>query len=188
MSNETEWKVERPDWWPDGPWMTEPDKVNWKTKAGLPGMIVRSKSGHLCGYVAVAKGHPCYGRDFTSDHERNEDGDPDYDRPIANPVHDLRVHGGITYAAACAGAICHVPEPGEPDDVWWLGFDCIHSGDWNPSAMAPYLRDRRMPGEAPWPELYRDISYVTGEVETLAEQLATMTNRVPPHPTRTGER
>lgn len=155
MSEGSEHKVERPDWWPQGPWMTEPDKINWTTKAGLPGMIVRSQSGNLCGYVAVTKGHPLYGRGMSDD-----------------DVTELNCHGGITYASACRGSICHVPEPGEPDDVWWFGFDCAHSGDWRPANMAPYLGElARMPGEGPCFDEYRDVPYVTRDVERLASQL-----------------
>ena len=37
--------------------------------------------------------------------------------------------------------ICHIPDQGEPDDVWWLGFDCLHGGDLAPGMMAfPELR------------------------------------------------
>jgi hypothetical protein len=162
VSNEAEYKVERPDWWPAGPWMTEPDKVNWKTEAGLPGMIIRTKSGHLCGYVAVTKEHPLF-----------EVGYGDGEWP-ESPEGRIEVHGGLTYSAKCAGNICHVPEPGEPDDVWWFGFDCAHSGDWSPSSFAPYLRHQRMPGEGPCFDAYRDIAYVRGEVESLARQLADM--------------
>jgi hypothetical protein len=160
VSEGSEHKVERKDWWPEGPWMTEPDKVNWRTKAGLPGMIVRSQSGNLCGYVAVPKGHPAYRADMSDER-----------------LYDLSVHGGVTYASACKGSICHVPEPGEPDDVWWIGFDCAHSGDWRPSAAAPYLGDLASMPSA-WEE-YRDIHYVTREVEHLARQLVEMDR--PPH-------
>ncbi len=176
MSVDGEYKVERPEWCPPGPWMTEPDKVVWKTAAGLPGMIVRNKSGNLCGYVAVTKGHPCYEDSYLSRYEKDADGEDDYNRPLPNPVDDLRVHGGITYGNKCGGHICHVPEPGDPDDVWWLGFDCAHSGDWSWSDAAPYLKDLRKlpaPDGSPWPaDVYRDLSYVRHEVESLAEQLA----------------
>ena len=146
MSTEKEHKVDR-EHWPPGPWNDEPDKVNWTTKVGFPGMIVRSSLGGLCGYVAVAKGHPAYGQNYD---DVNVD-----------------VHGGLTYADACSGTVCHVPEPGEPDNVWWLGFDCCHAGDWHPPSYSglrdtfPYTGER-----------YRDIAYVTEEVESLAKQLA----------------
>jgi hypothetical protein len=133
--------------WPNGPWMTEPDRKEWR-RAGFPCLIRRvSHSGALCGYVAVPPGHPWHGKSY-------DDIEAD-------------VHGGLTYAAACRGDICHVPAPGEPDDVWWLGFDHAHAWD-------------RMPGtEARNPNLgafdgsvYRDMTFVTAGVEALADQAA----------------
>lgn len=157
MSNPTEYRVERPDWWPEGPWMTEPDRVDWTTEAGLPGLILRTRSGHLCGYVAVLPGHPYHGVEYNAG---------DYPK---SPEGEINVHGGLTYSGKCSGNICHVPKPGKPDDVWWFGFDCAHSGDWHPSDYAPYLGNlRSMPGGF---NQYRDVPYVTREVERLAKQL-----------------
>ncbi len=142
MSTETEPLAVDRTHWPAGPWNDEPDKVNWTTKTGLPGMIVRNGLGGLCGYVAVSKDHPDYGQH--------------YDEVGAD------VHGGLTYADKCSGHVCHVPEPGQPDDVWWLGFDCVHSGDAHPPSYA----GGQMSG------VYRTIAWVTAEVEALAAQLA----------------
>lgn len=176
MSNndELEVKVDRTGWDP-GPWDSEPDKLNWRTRAGLPGMIVRNRQGALCGYVAVTKGHPCFERSYSSTYEAGPDGEPDFARPLPNPVDALSVHGGITYGDKCQHAICHVPEPGEPDDVWWLGFDCNHAGDYAPADAR--WRKEAMPGKAHLfacgsHETYRDLAYVREEVESLAAQLA----------------
>lgn len=148
---EKERKVDRTGWG-EGPWDGEPDKLVWKTKAGLPGMIVRNEFGALCGYAAVAKGHPLYGQSY--------DGT------------DLSAHGGLTYADKCAGNICHVPEPGEPDDVWWFGFDCNHAFDLAPG-MRAHMRKIGAPRSLdPEYDVYRDLAYVKEEVESLAEQLA----------------
>lgn len=60
--------------------------------------------------------------------------------------------------------ICHVPEEGEPQRVWWFGFDCSHSGDITPS----YDFSRRCAfGDA----VYRDVEYVREQVAALAAQL-----------------
>ncbi len=128
--------------WVPGPWQTEQDKLNWTTKAGLPGMIVRNYMGILCGYVAVTKEHPLYGSGYDNV--------------------DVSVHGGLTYANKCTGAICHTPEPGESDDVWWFGFDCGHGGDLTPRHLGEFLRNG---------DVYRTIAYVQDEVENLAAQL-----------------
>jgi hypothetical protein len=126
MTTETEiqaWKAQidlmRPHWGP-GPWDDEPDREEWRTEAGLPALIQRGPIGALCGYVAVPPGHPWHGLERTD---------------VPDEAHDAS-WGGVNYAARCAGSICHVPEPGEPDDVWWLGFDAGHYNDITPIAVA----------------------------------------------------
>jgi hypothetical protein len=151
--------------WSNGPWDNEPDKMQWTdADTGLPCMIQRNHFGALCGYVGVSRAHPDYGKDY----EQVE----------------VSVHGGLTYAATCdpwfdpetGQGICHVPEPGEPDDVWWLGFDCGHAFDLSHgldahyrklagSELAPYGNDgTRM-------ETYCDMVYVRAECALLALQL-----------------
>src|SRR5437868_461399 len=96
---------------PPGPWDNEPDRLEWR-HAGLPCLMNRNRSGVWCGYVAVPPGHPFHGASY--DDER---------------TYDLPSHGGLTFSSTCSGEICHVPQPGEPDDVWWFGFDCNHGYD-----------------------------------------------------------
>jgi hypothetical protein len=131
--------------WPPGPWTDEPDRVEFE-HAGLPCLINRNHMGALCGYVAVPTGHPWHGRNY-SDDEISVD-----------------VHGGLSYSHKCQCEICHKPKPGEPDGVWWFGFDCGHCWDLIPVTLTyGFSLDR---------EVYRDIAYVRREVESLAEQLA----------------
>lgn len=121
MMNEQTWIYdERP--WPDGPWMSEPDKVQWTDPmTGLPCLAVRHPdNGHWCGYVGVNPGHPLHGHKYTE-------------------IDDvIDVHGGLTYSDECEPSeepgrgVCHVPGPGEPDHVWWFGFDCMHYNDVSP--------------------------------------------------------
>ena len=80
-------------------------------------------------------------------------------------VRGISVHGGLTYADKCSGSICHDPDDGEPDDVWWFGFDCAHSGD-----VCPWM-DRHYQSEH---EKYKDVRYVESEVASLAKQLKAM--------------
>lgn len=148
MSDPMEWKVDRTGW-PNGPWDGEPDRVEWRDEAtGLPCLIVRNRMGALCGYVAVPPGHPMH-----CDTQPRPSGDDD-------PADRLQVHGGITYGSKCAGHICHVPNPGEPDDVYWFGFDMAHCDDRVPSMM-------KYDGD-----VYRDVAYVQAECAKLAAQLA----------------
>lgn len=143
--------------WGDGPWQNEPDKRQWRDEAtGLPCLIVRNW-GAWCGYVGVSRGHPLYGASYDDDR-----------------AEDIDVHGGLTFAGPCrpgneTHAICHKVEPGEDDDVWWLGFDCNQCGDFDPDMARGRGRGLfRTPCED---ETYRDIAYVTKEVQKLAAQL-----------------
>jgi hypothetical protein len=148
-----EWTfVNRSGWsTPHGPWDAEPDKRQWMDpETGLPCLIRRGPSGALCGFVGVPREHPAHGEDY-------------------NDV-EVSVHGGLTFGSACRGSsenghgICHVVEPGEPDDVWWFGFDCAHSGDLCPQYHGRYSKYDNG-------DTYRDFAYVTAEVTSLAKQL-----------------
>jgi hypothetical protein len=186
--------------WAEGPWIEEPDKVQWIDQpTGLDCLIVRSlTTGGLCGYVGVPEGHPLY--------------ETPYNKPVAllagmlaermnkplgetpgmtillglmcgefpqeRPDVVFDVHGGLTYSDHCYGHICHDPAPGRPDTVWWFGFDCGHSGDYSPAmdALLAQYRIRHPSGLPMGPgsrdEVYRDRAYVEGEIARLAVQLA----------------
>lgn len=128
--------------WGAGPWVGEPDKVYWVSD-GTPCLAVRGPMGNWCGYVGLAPEHRFHGVDYF-----------DVDGEIQGAA-----HGGLTYAGECAGHICHVPEPGEPDDIWWLGFDCGHLGDLIPELAAERLG---LPGT------YKTVGFVLDAVERLA--------------------
>lgn len=130
--------------WPAGPWDAEGDDERWRDPAtGLPCIALRNHFGAWCGYVGVGPGHPDHGRGYDDV--------------------DVVAHGGLTFASPCDPGlgVCHAPGPGEPDDLWWLGFDCGHWMDAMPS-MAVTLGE----GE------YRDLGYAKGECASLARQLA----------------
>jgi hypothetical protein len=75
--------------------------------------------GHWCGYVGVHQGHELHGKRYQD-------------------IEDIDVHGGLTYSNKCdpsereGTGVCHVPGPGEDEDVWWFGFDCAHYNDLSP--------------------------------------------------------
>lgn len=132
--------------WPDGPWRSEPDRVEF-VHAGFPCLLKRvgRHSGHWCGYVGVPPGHPMHGVTNINDVGTN-------------------VHGGITYADACDGdpvlGVCHVPAPGEPEHAWWLGFDAAHAGDVQP--LVDYT----------WSDgKYRTVEFMAAQTRMLAEEL-----------------
>lgn len=140
--------------WPRGPWDNEPDKVQWQDEAtGFPCLIVRNEVGALCGYVGISTQHPLYGKDYDDA--------------------GLSIHGGLTFAASCdhsdeATGICHVPAAGEPDNIWWFGFDCAHAFDRMPGieAIEAKLGETAIRGC-----IYRDLAYVTAECQSLSKQL-----------------
>lgn len=147
--------VDRSKWYP-GNWDNEPDRREWRDETtGYPCLIRRGSLGAWCGYVAVPPGHPMHGKDYN-------------DCPV-------EVHGGLTFAEFCSPsedetAICHTPEPGEPDNVFWFGFDCAHWRDLAPGQLA-FHREMNIEALPTLGETYRTLDYVVRETEALAAQL-----------------
>lgn len=162
----------RAEWGP-GPWQDEPDLVEWRHVSGLPCLVVRGPTGAWCGYVGVPGSHPWFGHEY-------------------GKVDEHSSHGGLTFSGTCRGDICHVAQDGEPETVWWFGFDCAHAGDLAPG-LNVYRRKAREQfspegaallglservaqlaaetyAEDSW-EKYRDLPYVRGCVDELAHEL-----------------
>lgn len=145
--------------WGEGEWTSEPDKRQWKDEeTGYPCLIVRAEStGSLCGYIGISKGHPLF--------------DKSYDDA------EVTVHGGLTFSDRCqpshdeSRGICHI-DPSN-DNVWWFGFDCAHFMDYNPAmeALLKTFADRPQRPPCMPKDIYRNIAYVTSEVQSLAQQL-----------------
>ncbi|GAI64324.1 unnamed protein product [marine sediment metagenome] len=128
-------------------WLDEPDKDEFE-HAGLKCLILRhSELGHLCGYVAVPKGHLCYGKDY--DHIPYDD------------LFPIQVHGGLTWCKEGDGDTW-------PKGYWWLGFDCAHAWDLVPQMLELIGRERREY------ETYRNFAYVRAQVKSLAEKVVTL--------------
>lgn len=125
-----------------GPWNNEPMRKEFK-HLGFDCLIQRGPVGAWCGYVAVSKGHPWFEKHYDAV--------------------DAEVHGGLTFSEHCGGLICH---PSDNDTVWWLGFDCSHSGDIAPLVGLDLPRFERYFER----DIYRDEAYVTEEVKNLAKQ------------------
>lgn len=158
-----------------GAWNTEPDELKWMTSAGYAAEIHRHPSlKHLCGYVGVPATHPLFGIDYNESVpgklmaalERRKQ------QPLGeHPAFTLlvacafgggveprlaaviTVHGGVTFSGKLRGA---------DEALWWFGFDCAHMDDYSPGLDT---RSFRVDGT------YRDIEYVKGETESLADQL-----------------
>lgn len=187
--------------WGPGPWQDEPDLVAF-IHAGLPCRIVRNTwvTGSFCGYVALSPDHPWWGKhydDCTATPQCEPEPPPNFDDwpkgfpmpPIGSqmrqrmmepswicehrPVAILDAHGGITY-----GGPAFWPDA-EGGLDWGFGFDCAHAGDVSPLMDATMREIYEQMGDD-WAarqrifrdDIYRDLAYVRGEVERLAEQLA----------------
>lgn len=143
--------------WPEGHWDNEPDKVQWQDEVtGLPCIARRTDRGHWCGYVGVSETNSLFKKYY-------------FDIIDAN----FSVHGGLTYSSFCdpqenEHGICHVPDAGEPDHIWWFGFDCAHAGDLSPGYCTMYkqLGFKSYEGME-----YRTLEYVKAECAQLARQL-----------------
>lgn len=94
-------------------WLSEPNRMEFKHN-GFHCLLNRGPSGAWCGYVAIPKGHPWHEMDYSDIHQ----------------MYELEVHGGLTYSEPCQGEICHKTKTN--DEVWWIGFDCAHAGDFCP--------------------------------------------------------
>jgi len=107
-------------------------------------------AGALNGYVGVLPDNPLF--------------HCDYDEL------DVEVHGGLTFA----GHISYMDA-----NVWWFGFDTQHAWDFAPllekrlteavAKMDPQPTEFTL-GQQPW-QHYRDLEFVTMEVEGLYVQL-----------------
>jgi hypothetical protein len=145
--------------WGEGPWLQEPDKVQFPDPdTGLPCVITRhSFFGNLCGYVGVPEGHPFHGKQY-------------------GEVGHLHAHGSVNYSDLCqpndseSEGVCHVPDSGDPDHVWWFGFDCAHGYDLKPAYA---MRNGTVLGYGihSFEGTYRTLEYVKQQCANLARQL-----------------
>lgn len=151
----------------EGEWVTEPDIAEFQhmgIECKIFRMLVKEycsqeehySLGHLCGYVKIPIGHP-----FINGYENNE-----------NPVHSLDIHGGITFGEYWK------------DGSYWIGFDCGHSGDYQPALEHFNKTDPKMiefrknfPIDTELLEysifnpVYRNMDYVIQECKNLAAQV-----------------
>jgi len=114
---------------------------DWTTASGLRAVCLLIHGSHRCGYVGLPPEHPWHGLDYSSD-----------------TLYHIEVHGGLTYAGSSPGY------PAEHDGLWWLGFDCAHSGD-------GIIAGGRGALEYKHGNPIRTEEYVVAECELLALQL-----------------
>lgn len=146
--------------WPRGAWDSEPDQARWTDEdTGLACLAKRHRQkGHWCGYVGVDSRHSWYGVSQAELEDAAE------------------IHGAVTFAGRCdegpvAQTACHAEEPGEPDELWWIGFHCHHAWDCSPvDLVEEAARGEWVAREAG--EDYRTLGYVQSECRRLARQMA----------------
>lgn len=143
---------------------------DWITNSGLRAVILLvNKGSHHCGYVEINEGHPLFKKNYSENccpqlPEETEIGNRgiiplmcmDKDQEMLSPDCYFNVHGGITFA----GDFKH------ESDGWWFGYDCAHCGDETRSAHSMKFNG----------DIWRDEEYCTTECESLAEQLAGLSN------------
>lgn len=134
----------------EGPWQDEPDKAQWTDDpTDLDCLIVRNRAGSLCGYVGVPPGHPWHGMPFQ-------------DVPTDVNGRELSFSGLCEEGAEDAPAVCHVPQPGRPADVWWIGFHCSYGMELSPRF------DSELPEDLRALHRYRTFGYVQQQCADLA--------------------
>ena len=145
--------------WPKGEWDDEPDMVTFKYR-DYPCRIFRCVSGYyLCGYVTLEMDHP-----FNSEKYKFE-----WDIPV-------EVHGGITFCEIC------ILKEDASSEVFMIGFDCCHFGDFVPSVQANKyfnsdLQEYKQLIASKVPECsylldstYRNIDFVKNEIKSMVDQ------------------
>jgi hypothetical protein len=149
--------------WKSGEWDGEPDKIQWEDEATeMACLIFRHREwGHLCGYVGVAPDHPLHGKGYSEAEDSLGEGG---------------VHGSLTYAAGCiegpeSETVCHVPGPGNPEHLWWFGFDCSHAWDKHPHGF-PFEDEFAGASVCPTVKVtYKNVLFVKAECAELAKRL-----------------
>lgn len=132
--------------WGEGPWLTEPDLIEWRAEGcRYPMIIWRGGMGQLCGYVGVPPEHPFY---------RRTAGFP-----------------GVSYAGPCDEF--RAPT-GEPPTCWWFGFSCNGYMPYHESFFRLISDIPGVPALTPRnePSSYTDVPACQQAVESLAAYLA----------------
>lgn len=130
-----------------GPWLDEPDFLQFQGPGGYLCQISRGHADCLCGYVALPLTHPLAGKPFTDI--------------------DIRVHAGWTFSDD------HFPRK-RSKSQWVIGFSCSTIEDYVPflPAQAQYILERMVEAVGRPKPTYKDISFVRAELERVCKELA----------------
>jgi hypothetical protein len=92
--------------WPDGPWQTEPDSLEFEHAGYACQMVRNPQIGAWWAWVLLDPSHPLDGKG------------------VRELPEELEVHGGVNVAARLS------------DGRWMLSFDCAHLFDLCPAMLA----------------------------------------------------
>jgi len=127
--------------WPEGPWMQEPDEVKW----------IDEDTGYECEIYRNALNGFLAGYVVVTKSHPLFKVDYSPSNELSRKLQEIDVHTGITSLGSSKK---------HGDDKWLLGFNCCQDGDLSPNLRSFVPSDN-----------YKDIEYVTSEVESLAKQL-----------------
>jgi len=98
------------DQWGNGEWQNEPDTFEFEYR-GIKCEGLRNMLGAWCGYLILDRNNPLH-KTYAPENEE-----------FMNI--DLECHGGVTYAGY-----------DKTKDIYRIGFDCSHYGDYLPTTAA----------------------------------------------------
>ena len=108
--------------------------------------------GTVCGYIGVTENDRAYRLSTSGD-------EPEHDYPNFN------CHGGVTWC----GTLEKIGDYDAPPNMKFIGFDCAHLHDYNPSeSYTSKLIGMPMSHIG---DIYRNMAYVEEEVRELAKQI-----------------
>jgi hypothetical protein len=161
-----------------GPWDDEADKIAWvDAETGLGCIMLRQENGTLSGYVSIGPDHPLFGYAVDAlpiDFATCIHGGITYARACEVNRFARKAHGK---PRAERYTVCHVTrvrmvqdyrtvqtteDEFAHEDLWWLGFDTDHPGDFVPKGREV---DRRRG------DVYRDQAFVYAHCIELARRL-----------------
>lgn len=148
-----------------GKWNNEPDILELDNRGYHMVVLRNPMMGNLNGYVGVNINHPSFGLHY--DHKKMD---------------HVMVHGGITYA----GNGGYMPFAPFKRNYWYFGFDTAHAGDLVPQLTLinhsiPELGELMERFESLMKPTYRDLNYVSDQVNALTEQLQLIKQLEPDH-------
>jgi len=146
----------------EGKWNNEPDHLSIDN-GEFHLVVSRNHSGTLNGYVGVRVDNPLFQKGI--DHSY---------------LDFINVHGGLTFSGS--GFISHEFK----NTHWYFGFDTAHGGDLVPSIVAMRGMTEKfsnplfalLPSPISLKEEYRDLNYVTDNVNSLYEQLMSISKDI----------